>query len=189
MTPEEYDRATKRTAPRYGYPFDPDVNQFLPRRNKNGKVGARQPKNLKKTVAYWRAQCSFRDLKSSVTVGELQARLEARDKSKDAEIRHRLHELQRQIWEEDDRRNDAEAEIWWREPVRTLLEHLNSDPGRAIEEDLEKGGVLSYSCELVPTSCLNNLQGPALHFGLSWQRVRPPYVSVRLFIGYHGGMY
>jgi hypothetical protein len=85
MTLEEYKRA-KRESERYGHRFDSNLDRTYfpePLRNKNGKIAARQPDIPKANTPYWKAQCSFRGLKTSGTIEDLQARLRCRAAKKD----------------------------------------------------------------------------------------------------------
>ncbi|KAF2444936.1 hypothetical protein P171DRAFT_286335 [Karstenula rhodostoma CBS 690.94] len=176
MTPEEYNRA-KRESKRYDHYFDSNMDRIYfaePLRNKNGKIAARQPEIPKANTPYWKAQCSFRGLKTSGTIEDLQARLRTRNKSKDAEIEKKSTEASTLVHQEDRRRAAAQAEAWWIDPSRTFREHLEKDSHRALKDNLDKGGSLSRSYELIPMSYLFDLQKPALDLGLSWQRVHAP---------------
>jgi hypothetical protein len=75
------------------------------------------------------------------------------------------------VYQEDRVRVAAEAESWWNDPSRIFREHLDKDFHRALKENLEKGGTLRRSCEIMPMSYLFDLQKPASELGLSWQRV------------------
>jgi hypothetical protein len=176
MTPTEYKEA-KRNSERYGHHFDSNIDRTYfpePLRNKNGKIAARQPNIPKANTPYWKAQCSFRGLKTSGTVEELQARLRTRDKSKDSELQKKASEASTLVYQEDRARAAAEAERWWNDPSRTFCEHLEKDSHRALKENLERGVTLRRSCEILPMSYLFDLQKPASELGLSWQRVRAP---------------
>lgn len=104
---------------RYGEHFDLRVDDYLPAaeplRTKAGKIAKRQPKLQRKTLNWWKAQCSLRGLKTTGQVEELQARLRSRDKAQDVVIEQRERATQRKIYDERDRLSKIHMEEYRRE--------------------------------------------------------------------------
>ncbi|KAK5689085.1 hypothetical protein LTR17_026534 [Elasticomyces elasticus] len=129
----ELDRINKRLS-RYGESYDrnPDayVPVFPPLLTKAGRPRVHQPHVQKRTKAYWQAQCSFRNLKGTGSVEDLQTRIRTRNKTRDAEIAAELTELERKRREEYRKLNDLRNEEIWRNS--SAAEQAQIDPERMI---------------------------------------------------------
>ncbi|KAK5699921.1 hypothetical protein LTR97_006055 [Elasticomyces elasticus] len=130
----ELDRINKKLS-RYGERYDanPDayVPVFPPLMTKAGKPRVHQPHVQKRTKAYWQAQCSFRNLKGTGSLEDLQTRIRTRNKTRDAEIAAELTELERERDEEYKRIDHLRNEEVWRNA--SAAEQAQIDPERMIK--------------------------------------------------------
>ncbi|KAK4496922.1 hypothetical protein PRZ48_011371 [Zasmidium cellare] len=172
MTPEDYKRLHGKLN-RYGEHYDPNVDTHLPPdlvKTKKGAIAKRQPYFRPRSAAYYKAQCSFRGLKTSGKIDELQQLLKMRDVSQDARVKEELNTVRAQVnaYQEAERRREAER--WWADPGRTLEEKVLRDAFRAVEESLAKEDVLKTSC-CVFRNCSADLEAAARRFGLAYEFV------------------
>jgi hypothetical protein len=91
--------------------FYPDVEGYLPKMTKAGKVSARQPRIEKETASWWRAQCAFRDLSTGGKIEDLQNRLRG---SVAKEMSGRMTELRDRMKREWKQKNTLKIEEQWR---------------------------------------------------------------------------
>ncbi|KAK5686122.1 hypothetical protein LTS10_002236 [Elasticomyces elasticus] len=130
----ELERINKRLC-RYGERYDsnPDayVPVFPPLLTKAGKPKVHQPRVVKRTKAYWQAQCSFRNLKGAGSVEDLQTRIRTRNKTRDTEITIELTELERKRDEEYKEIDHLRDEEVWRNS--SAAEQAQIDPERMIK--------------------------------------------------------
>ena len=73
-----------------GYKYDPNVKRHLPllepKRTQKGTIAVHQPHIAKQPLAYWKAQCVFRNLPQSGTVAKLQESLRYTQAAMDPEL-------------------------------------------------------------------------------------------------------
>ncbi|KAK5716747.1 hypothetical protein LTR15_009639 [Elasticomyces elasticus] len=98
---------------------------------KTGKPRVHQPHVQKRTKAYWQAQCSFRNLKGTGSLEDLQTRIRTRNNTRDAEIAAELTELERARDEEYKRIDHLRDEEVWRNA--SAAEQAQIDPERMIK--------------------------------------------------------
>ncbi|KAF2170566.1 hypothetical protein M409DRAFT_19385 [Zasmidium cellare ATCC 36951] len=170
MTPEDYKRLHEKLS-RYGERFDSNVDTHLPAdlvRTKRGAIAKRQPHFPARNAAYYKAQCSFRGLKTSGKIDELQQLLKTRDIAQDARIKNELEGIQKQVdaYQEEERRREAER--WWLDPVRTLDAKTSRDAFRAVEESLAREDVLKTSCHVF-ARCSDDLEDAARKLNLAYE--------------------
>lgn len=184
MTPEEIERAQKSLS-RYNERFDPNVDQHLPAdlvKTKKGAIAKRQPHYAKRTQAYYKAQCSFRGLRTTGSTDELQQILKFRDRSHDVSVKQALDRTRALLDAEYEKQEKESAERWWNDPVRILEEKANEDAMRALRESLMREDLLTTSCAVL------NLEGRALEtaaqqLGLAYKLVNAPRSKRRAGFG------
>ena len=73
-----------------GHGYANDLGLYLPRtepvRTRWGKIAKRQPTPIKKPLAFWKAQCAFRNLEQTGSIKVLQSRLAGLDPRMDKEL-------------------------------------------------------------------------------------------------------
>jgi len=123
-----------------GHKYDPDVKRYLPllepKRTKKGTIAVHQPCIKKQTLPYWKAQCVFRGLPQSGTVGKLQELLRYTEVTLDPELaaaEQRLNDefrMKNAIARDDEWNKMETPEQKARaNPSRYLKEQFGSSPG------------------------------------------------------------
>lgn len=107
-------------------------------KTKAGKVAKRQPPYNGRPKSYYRAQCSFRGLKTSGGKDELQQLLQHRDVRIDLEIRHELDQLEKEKSAYEDKQQEVLFEQWWSDPATTFERKLLHSSQRALQEEMKK---------------------------------------------------
>lgn len=184
MTPEEIERAPKSLS-RYNERFDPNVDQHLPAdlvKTKKGAIAKRQPHYPKRTQAYYKAQCSFRGLRTTGSTDELQQILKFRDRSNDVRVKQALDRTRELLDAEYEKQEKESAERWWNDPARTLEEKANEDAMRALRESLMKEDLLTASCAVLTLDAWG-LERAAQQLGLAYQLVNAPRSMCRAVFG------
>ena len=73
-----------------GHAYESNLKQFLPltepKKTKSGNVAAKQPTPQSKPLAFWKAQCAFRNFVQNGTIEALQSRLGGTDPKMDKEL-------------------------------------------------------------------------------------------------------
>lgn len=123
-----------------GHKYDPDVQRYLPllepKRTKKGTIAVHQPYIKKQTLPYWKAQCVFRGLPQSGTVGKLQEAL----RYTEATLDPGLAAAEQRLNGEFRRKNAIARDEKWKKmetpehkaeanPSRYLTEQFGSPPG------------------------------------------------------------
>lgn len=178
MTPEEYQRA-KAKLTRYNHPFDISVQSKLPLdvvKTKAGKVAKRQPTYNKQPKSYYQAQCSFRGLKTSGTIDDLQLLLQQRDAAKDLTIRDELQQVRERIAAYDEEQQNRRYEEWWANASTKFEEKLSRDAHRALSEELKQpDSLLRTSCRVFNISLnFDAIRTAATQLGIGYEQVRGP---------------
>ncbi|KAF1974898.1 hypothetical protein BU23DRAFT_504780 [Bimuria novae-zelandiae CBS 107.79] len=174
MTPEEYEAAQTKLL-RYGEAYDANVDKNLPSepiKNERGAIAKKQPPFRNRPKAYYQAQCSFRGLRTTGSIEDLQNRLRFRDKSEDTAIKREIDKLKRQLANEDKKKASKNEEAWWNSPARTFAERLRKDPRRALKESLEKEDTLKKSFYMGPACDASH--AAATELSLCYQVVNAP---------------
>lgn len=146
--------------------FDSNVDDHLPLRIKSGAIAKHQPYGRIRPQAYYRAQCSFRGLRSSGKTDELQQLLKSRDIAQDARIKAELDALVVEVRAYEEEESKAQAELWWQDPVRTLDEKALRNALRALEESLATEDILKTGCHVFGF-CSDYIEDAALKLGLA----------------------
>ena len=128
------------TNDRAGYKAEIALPLLTPKLTKAGKVAARQPHVTKAPLKWWKAQCAFRGLPVSGSIGDLQARIrEHGNKGMSKAVQEAREAMEREymgknmealdkIWLQGD--NEAKAKAW---PQRFLYEHFTARPEASNE--------------------------------------------------------
>lgn len=160
---------------RYGHSFDSGVDQFCPPlvRNKNGAISKRQPRVQEMPIEYWKAQCSFRRLKTIGRKNELKDRIRNRDHAQDIAIKRRLDRAQALLDAEHELEEKARFERWWKHPTTQVETKIGFDKDRALKELLDQDpGILNSVLVLKKGS--DSLVHSVRELGLSCQMFKPP---------------
>ena len=174
MTPEEANKLEKQQF-RYNRPFDLNVDQYCPplKRIKSGAIAKHQPKTQNMGTDYWKAQCSFRGLKTSGRIDDLKDLIRSRDKSKDAAIKQEQDRITAVLHAYYDQKELDDEEREWKKSSTTLEWKVGSDAQRALKELLEVRPETRDSCVVVQTSS-TALNYWAKKFDLAIETVTPP---------------
>ena len=115
------------------YGFDPTVEKFLPLleplRTKKGTIRVRQPHIQEKPMAYWKAQCAFRNLIQSGSIMNLQERLREEPREMSAE----LAKIEKRLNKEFRKRNDLAKDEKWK-AMETNEQKAEMDATRFLRE-------------------------------------------------------
>jgi hypothetical protein len=174
MTPEEVTKLYAQKT-RYNTQFDADPDQYCPPLvlRKDGKVAKRQPQVREMGVNYWKAQCSFRGLKTSGRIDELKDLVRNRDRGKDIAIKQEQDRIQALLDAYHEQKRKEDEERWWQEPSIKIELKIESDAQRALSELLDRDPGIRDSTLLVQTRS-NALTYWAQQLGLACQTVQPP---------------
>lgn len=116
-----------------GHGFDPAVEEFLPLleplRTQKGTIRVRQPRIEKKPVAYWKAQCAFRNLAQSGSISDFQKRLREGPREMSTE----LAKIETRLNKEFRKRNDLAKDEKWK-AMETHEEKAEMDATRFLRE-------------------------------------------------------
>lgn len=160
---------------RYGTSFDENVDHYCPPlvRIKNGNVAKRQPQVREMGTNYWKAQCSFRGLKTTGRVEELKDRIRNRDRSQDAAVKQEQDRIRGLLDAHYEKKALEDAERWWQDSSIKLELKVQSDAQRALKELLDRDPGIRNSAFVLQTRS-NALTYWAQQFGLACQIVEPP---------------
>ncbi|KAK1067151.1 hypothetical protein LTR12_014384 [Friedmanniomyces endolithicus] len=152
MTPEEFQIVTSKLV-HFRQSSDSNPDAYLPSLpgalTKAGKPRLQSRWVSTKSKEYWQAQCSFRNLKVTGSVEELQARMRTRNTARDPQIAEHLKVLERlrndHIWPTlaTDGKRDLDPERWLKE---TFSGCANVEPLVLRISDIERG-ILHKVCE------------------------------------------
>ncbi|KAK3720556.1 hypothetical protein LTR37_003605 [Vermiconidia calcicola] len=137
MDPDELRRCEAALSP-YGERFETKVDEYLPllelRRTKAGTIAVRQPFIHKRSKAWWQAQCSFRGLKATGKVDELQQRIRSRDTAQDVPIGKAQRDMQHRVDAEHARIAKAKEDDIWKTISNEQKAEMNAE--RLLREAL-----------------------------------------------------
>ena len=156
-----------------GIKYDPNMDQYLPllepKRTKKGTIAVHQPYIKKQTLLYWKAQCAFRGLPLSGTVGKLQEALRYTKATMDPE----LAEAERRLNEEFRRKNAIARDEKWNK-METTEEKAEMDTCRYLVEQFGPGQRESDPVVVIKTHRRRELHEAADKLALQHESVDAP---------------
>ncbi|KAF7198230.1 hypothetical protein HII31_00586 [Pseudocercospora fuligena] len=181
MASEEYSRLQSQIF-RYGHNYDQNVDQYCPPlvKTKKGEIAKRQPKVPPQNVQYWKAQCSFRGLKTTGRIEELRDRVRNRDKARDAGFKLEHDRIKHLLDLQGQKLQAEENERHWHDPETSLDEKARIDAYRALKEHLELNNGIRQSSMIIKAAS-KDLVDAATKFGLACQIVKAPNSMVDRF--------
>jgi hypothetical protein len=154
-----------------GASFHPDVSEYLPILFKNGSINkARSQRREAQSADWWRAQCAFRGLPTSGSIGDVQARLRSGANTMIREL-DELEKKAKAKWKAEDDANQRRARQEYQDQqCKDELNGVNHLKAIFTDNNVTRASIFKKDFQ--------GLERAATKLGLQFRWIRAPTISL-----------